>query len=390
MDGQDTALTNAYSETTLHSWWRLRRVQGLGNISLNEVRNHLASPHDLPECNRDDLIAFGLSPNLAEAWLHDPSLSNGFHLLTQWCSVPGQGVLLAGTSIYPESLGILRDAPIFIWYRGNLNALDQECIAMVGSRGATPGAVEWTQNTAAALARSGITVVSGLALGIDGAAHLGAVQEGGSTIAVMGTGPDIIYPAKHRELADNIITNGLLLSEFPPGTRAQARHFPSRNRIISGLSCSTVIVEARIKSGTMITARLAADQGRDVLAVPGAIANPLSAGPHQLIREGAILVENAAQILDTVLPLGQSSLPAPHTHKQHAGTCNSDCHRLDTNPSSSEELPELINHIDFNPTPIDVIALRSTRAIPNLMGELLQLELDGWLKQSPGGYCRQR
>jgi DNA processing protein len=415
MDGQDTLSPPVCSDTVLLSWWRLRRVKGLGNITLNEVRHALASPHDLPDCTRNDLIGLGLPPDAVDAWLHDPSLSSGFDQLTQWCSVSGQGVLLAGTGAYPESLSALRDAPIFLWYRGNLNALRQQGIAMVGSRGATPGAIEWTQNTAAALAGSGITVVSGLALGIDGAAHLGAVQEGGATIAVMGTGPDIIYPARHRALADNIIHNGLLLSEFPPGTRAQARHFPSRNRIISGLSCATVVVEAGIKSGTMITARLAADQGRDVLAVPGALANPLSAGPHQLIREGAMLVENADQILDTIMPLGQPSLPGMRPSYQGADYSNLSFDNLTSDnlspsaaalktqssntqspdiqspvSSAPEELPDLLNHIDFNPTPIDVIALRSTRTIPELMGELLQLELDGWLQQAPGGYCRQR
>lgn len=425
MDGQDTLSPPVCSDTVLLSWWRLRRVKGLGNITLNEVRHALASPHDLPDCTRNDLIGLGLPPDAVDAWLHDPSLSSGFDQLTQWCSVPGQGVLLAGTGAYPEPLSALRDAPIFLWYRGNLNALNQQGIAMVGSRGATPGAIEWTQDNAAALAGSGITVVSGLALGIDGAAHLGAVQDGGATIAVMGTGPDIIYPAKHRALAGNIIHNGLLLSEFPPGTRAQARHFPSRNRIISGLSCATVVVEAGIKSGTMITARLAADQGRDVLAVPGALANPLSAGPHQLIREGAMLVENADQILDTIMPLGQPSLPgmrpsyqgsaygnlssgnltsdnlspsAAALKPQATNTQSSNTQSSNTqgpnkqSPASSapEEVPDLLNHIDFNPTPIDIIALRSTRTIPELMGELLQLELDGWLQQAPGGYCRQR
>jgi DNA processing protein len=176
-----------------------------------------------------------------------------------------------------------------------------------------------------------------------------------------------------------------------------------------------VVVEAGIKSGTMITARLAADQGRDVLAVPGALANPLSAGPHQLIREGAMLVENAAQILDAIMPLGQPSLPGMRPSYQgsaygsiSSGHLTSDnlssgslgpsaeapkAQTPNTQSSTSsapEELPDLLNHIDFNPTPIDVIALRSTRTIPELMGELLQLELDGWLQQAPGGYCRQR
>jgi DNA processing protein len=318
--------------------------------------------------------------------------------LEDWCQHPNQGVLLAGTAGYPESLNILRDAPIFLWYRGNLSTLQQPAIAMVGSRGASASALDWAIDTAAELASAGMVVVSGLALGIDGAAHRGAVSTG-ATIAVMGTGPDIIYPAKHRSLAASIVEYGLLLSEFSPGTKAQARHFPSRNRIISGLSSATLVVEAGIKSGTMITARMAADQGRDVLAVPGALGNPLSRGPHQLIREGALLVENAQQILEATLSTGMASQqPLPeHIPQQPAltgftDTAENPSHAQSTNDpaTSGAEAPELLTHIDFNPTPVDVIALRSARPISELLGELLMLELEGWVLQAPGGYCRVR
>ena len=380
MDG----LKNSPDRNTLLAWWRLRNITGVGNVALNDIRNQLADAKALTECSSADLTRFGLKPDQADRWQNDTSLNQGFEVLERWCQHPNQGVLLAGSADYPESLNVLRDAPIFLWYRGNLSALEQPAIAIVGSRGASAGALEWTLDTAAELASAGISVVSGLALGIDGAAHRGAVSAG-ATIAVMGTGPDIIYPAKHRSLAASIIEQGLLLSEFSPGTKAQARHFPSRNRIISGLSSATVVVEAGIKSGTMITARMAADQGRDVLAVPGALGNPLSRGPHQLIREGALLVETAQQILEatmtTIMPAQQASLP---------GFTDNDNRTASATSAPVSDAPDLLNHIDFNPTPVDVIALRSARPIPELLGELLMLELEGWLLQAPGGYCRAR
>lgn len=395
--------------STLLAWWRLRSISGVGNIALNEIRSRLTNAEALSQCSPRDLIQLGLKPEQADRWHNDAALSRGFEILEDWCQHPNQGLLLAGTAGYPESLNILRDAPIFLWYRGNLSALKQPAIAMVGSRGATAGALDWTIETAAELASAGMAVVSGLALGIDGAAHRGAVSTG-ATIAVMGTGPDIIYPAKHRSLAASIVEHGLLLSEFSPGTKAQARHFPSRNRIISGLSSATLVVEAGIKSGTMITARMAADQGRDVLAVPGALGNPLSRGPHQLIREGALLVENAQQILEATLSTSmafQQPHQQPHQKQQQqlpghipqqpaltgfTDTAENPSHAQSTNDpaTSGAEAPELLTHIDFNPTPVDVIALRSARPISELLGELLMLELEGWVLQAPGGYCRVR
>jgi len=363
----------------LHAWWRLRRLKGVGNIALNDIRTHLSTPEDLLSCSRSDLIALGLSASKADEYLLSSGMisqDDDFNSVLQWSSMPGQGVLLAGTGDYPEALSSLRDAPIFLWYRGNTSALLQPMVAIVGSRGATTAALNWAEETAATLAQAGVCVVSGLALGIDGAAHKGAVAHG-RTVAVMGTGPDIIYPARHKKLAEDITRQGLLVTEFSPGTRAQARHFPSRNRIISGLSCATVVVEAGLRSGTMITARMAADQGRDVMALPGSPANTLSRGPHQLIREGAVLVEHAGHILEALNFAAQPVLPGfAETVTQEA--------------EPSAETPELLHFVDFTPTPMDVIAIRSARAIQELLPELLQLELDGWLQQAPGGYCRQR
>lgn len=364
------------TDELLLAWWRLRRLSGIGNITLNDIRQNLASPAGLIDLTYNDLLGLGLNNVKAEQYVHDPSLSDGFDVLRDWCSIEGQGVLLAGVSPYPEALSSLRDAPILLWYRGDLSALNAPMLAIVGSRGATPAALEWTRNTSSILAEAGVSIVSGLALGIDGAAHTGALLPGlpNRTIAVMGTGPDIVYPARHRQLARDIYkSDGLLLTEFAPGTKAQARHFPSRNRIISGLSLATLVVEARIRSGTMITARMAADHGRDVFVLPGAIANPLSQGPHQLIREGALLVESARDILDALELTPSATL---NLLKQK------------TSNSPLQSTPLLVTMVDYTPTTVDVIAIRSEYTIAELMPQLLQLELDGWLIQVPGGYCR--
>ena len=359
------------TDELLLAWWRLRHLRGIGTVAANDLRQRLPSVSALSSLTRQELRYLGLSAIQADAYFDDPSLSQGFQQLHDWCRVAGQGVLLAGVYPYPEALASLRDAPTLLWYRGDIAALDAPMVAIVGSRGASREALQWTRTCAADLARAGYTVVSGLALGTDGAAHEGALETG-FTVAVMGTGPDQIYPARHRQLGAAIAARGLLLSEFSPGTAPQARHFPSRNRIISGLCSATVVVEASLQSGSMITARLAAEQGRDVFAVPGSLANPNSQGPHQLIREGAVLVRDASDILDELQGFRLSAPTLPPAEMPPA------------------DVPGLLSMIDFAPTPVDVIAIRSAKAIHELLPELLQLELDGWLAQSPGGYCRQR
>lgn len=352
------------------AWWRLANIEGIGNVGLNKVRNALVDPTKLASCSVQQLAGLGLPLAVAQRWQDDPQLSQGFEALQSWRERKGAGVLLAGMAPYPEILSSLNDAPIILYYYGNLAALEQPMVAMVGSRNATPYALDWAERTASELAANNITVVSGLALGIDGAAHRGAVKSG-RTVAVLGSGLDVIYPQRHLGLAQMISQQGLLLSEFPPDTQPQAQHFPSRNRIVSGLSQGVVVVEAAIKSGSLITARLAADQGREVFALPGAVTNPLSRGCHWLIRDGAVLVQNSAEIMqELMLESGQQ------------------LNLLTT--AAVEKAPDLVKYIDFVATSIDVIAQRSSLAIAKLLPELLELELQGWLKQVPSGYQRIR
>ncbi len=360
------------TDDQLLAWWQLAQLPQVGNVSLNVIRNRLADPRDLHKCSTEDLISFGVNPDIAKQWRAETSTDEGFKQLLKWRQQKRCGVLLAGVAPYPESLSTLPDAPLILYYQGNLDCLSQPKVAMVGSRNATPYALEWTHKTARSLAAAGVTVISGLALGIDGAAHMGAI-EGGHTIAVMGSGLDIIYPQRHLGLAQMITDKGLLLSEFPLGTAPQPRNFPSRNRIVSGLSLGVIVAEAAIKSGSLITAKLAADQGREVFALPGVVNNPLSAGCHQLIREGATLVTSAQEILEELsLSVGaQASL-------------------LDGISVGSVPAPKLLKYIDYTATAADVIAMRTEMGMAELLPRLLDLELEGWLQQVPGGYLRLR
>lgn len=205
--------------------------------------------------------------------------------------------ILLGNSDYPPLLAEISDPPQCIWTRGDPGALHRLAVAVIGARTASQQGLVAARDIAADLARSGIVVVSGLARGVDSAAHRGALDGGGTTIAVLGTGIDVVYPAENRELSDAIAARGLLISEFPPGSAPEDWHFPRRNRIISGLSKAVVVVEAREKSGSLITARLAADQGRDVMAVPGTVVGGINRGANALLRDGAKLVESAVDIL---------------------------------------------------------------------------------------------
>lgn len=379
-------------EELLKAWWKLTKLPGVGSVTVSDIRQQLSHPDELLSCTPQRLVAMGLKPQAAERWHSDSSLLNGFETLQTWCRFNGYGVLLAGVEPYPKALAVLRDAPTILYYHGNIECLKQPMVAMVGSRKPTEYAARWAQQTAQELAAAGVTVVSGLAIGVDGHVHQGAINGGGSTIAVMGSGPDVIYPQRHLGLAQMILQDGLLLSEFMPGTEPQSRHFPSRNRIISGLSLGTVVVEAAIKSGSLITARQAAEQGRDVFALPGLVTNPTSQGCHQLIREGAYLVQNTQDILQelglsTINTTEQVQFPfdePPVAEKQPQPAA------ADTSLQPQEPTPELVTHIDFEVTSTDVIAIRSDLPMAQLLPALMELELDGWIAQAPGGYQRQK
>jgi DNA processing protein len=276
---------------------------------------------------------------------------------------------------FPPLLRDLPDAPVALYVRGDASLLASPQLAMVGSRNPSTEGRRNAEAFSEYLVGCGLTITSGMALGIDAASHRGALKGGGKTVAVWGTGLDKPYPPAHRELAEEIAAKGLLVSEFPPGTPPLPGHFPRRNRIISGLSVGTLVVEAASRSGSLITARLAGEQGREVFAIPGSIHNPMSHGCHRLIRDGAKLVESAGDILEELAPL--LKLDAPRTQAAAAGTA--------TDAPEDPEYALLLNSMDYAPTSVDALVERTGLTPDVVSSMLLMLELQGQVEASPGG-----
>lgn len=283
---------------------------------------------------------------------------------------------------YPALLSHIASAPPILFVEGDLACLQQPQIAMVGSRNASRDGQQIAQQFAAQLVQEKLVITSGLALGIDGHAHHGALQAGGGTIAVLGSGLASIYPARHKALAQRIIEQGALVSEFPPNTKPRAEHFPRRNRIISGLSLGVIVIEAAEKSGSLITARYALEHNRDVFVVPGSILNPNSLGSNQLIREGACLVQQVQHVLDEIQPLLNWTLPQ---------IIDSQIPLFST-VNSQEELPfpELLANLGDQATAVDILAEQTQRPVQEVMAQLLELELLGHVVAVSGGYLRRR
>lgn len=351
------------SETTegLAAWLRLSLISGIGG----ESQRKLLAAFGLPEA----IFAAGylevrsIIGSRADL-LFDSDPSEAVERSIEWAKQPGQHIITLADTCYPKTLLEIADPPSILYVRGNPALLQRRGLAMVGSRNATPQGVQTAENFARTLAGKGLCIVSGLALGIDAAAHRGALAAGGETIAVIGTGPDRIYPARNRELALAIAEHGAIVSEFPLGTPAIAANFPRRNRIISGLARGVLVVEAAPESGSLITARLAADQGREVFAIPGSIHSPVARGCHKLIKQGAKLVETASDILEE---LGNFVPPE----------------------STAEETPSEPEHpllacIGHDPCSLDELVERSGLMTEQLLTELLTLELGGLIATLPG------
>jgi DNA processing protein len=302
-----------------------------------------------------------------------------------WLDRPGHHLVTWGSEEYPALLRDVSPPAAALFVDGDPEALWQPQVAIVGSRNPTRGGIDNALAFAAELSRRGLTVTSGLASGIDSAAHEGALDAGGLTVAVTGTGLDSVYPASGRRLAARIRSQGALVSEFPLGTPARRENFPSRNRLISGLSLGVLVVEAGLNSGTLITARLAGNQGRDVFAIPGSIHNPMSKGCHRLIREGARLVENVNQIIEEIAPLAgqlagelRSRLEQPVGEEVEAGAGDP---QLEDDP----EYRLLWSCLGFDPKPVDLIIEQSGLTARAVSAMLLMLELRGMAEAHPGG-----
>ncbi len=301
--------------------------------------------------------------------------------LCAWLARPGCHRIAAGEPGYPVQLRAIPDPPPVLFVQGDPALLALPQVAIVGSRSPTPAGRETAFAFACRLADAGLVITSGLATGIDAAAHRGALARGGRTVAVCGTGLDRIYPARHAALAGEIAVAGALVSEFPPGTPALPHHFPRRNRLISGLSLGVLVVEARHRSGSLITARLAAEQGREVFAIPGSIHNPLACGCHRLIRDGARLVESPAEVLDGLQgDLFKALVPGPTQPPAPAG--------FSAGPLDSDS-KILLNACGFGPVDVDVLVERTGFSAAAVTSMLLLLELRGEVESFAGGmYCR--
>lgn len=311
-------------------------------------------------------------PPAARRYLTAPDRA-ALHADAAWCAAHDAHTLLCIEPDYPAQLAAIADAPPVLYVLGSVQALANAQLALVGSRRPSPVGRSIAREFAAELSRCGLTITSGLAAGIDTASHAGALDAGGTTVAVLGTGIDRIYPAEHRDMAERIRESGALVSEFPLRSGPERYHFPRRNRIISGLSLGTLVVEAATGSGSLITARCAAEQGREVFAIPGPIRSPLSRGCHQLIRDGAHLVETPVEILPEINfnVKNQYLMSSPRRPAAVSG--------LD------KEYEMLLDALDFEPVTLDTLAARSGLPGESVASMLLILELRGYVAAYPGG-----
>lgn len=299
-------------------------------------------------------------------------------------------IISAHQADYPPLLRQITDAPMLLFVKGDPACLQLPQIAIVGSRNATPAGIEHARQFARELARGGVAVTSGLALGVDGAAHRGALTGNGKTIGVMGTGIDQLYPRQHIGLAEQMMASGgALVTELPLGTAPRPQHFPKRNRIISGLSMGVLVVEAALRSGSLITARLALEQNREVFAIPGSIHNPVCRGSHQLIKQGGCLVETAQDIIDQLDGQLAYQRDLLTQHEWQSKSQQEPDSSPDKTPSSSQLSP-ILECLGFEPCTLDELVQRSGISSAELSTQLVQLELQGLVEQQAGRYQRRR
>ena len=347
------------------SWLQLALTPGIGPSSLRALLREFGLPEAVLGRKRSEL-ARHVSAAALNA-LDSPGVQDAVARTLDWAAQPGHFIVTLADEAYPRLLLEIADPPPVLYARGNLQLLQGTGLAIVGSRNATAQGERNAEEFAKALSVSGLTIISGLALGIDAAAHRGGLAGRGSTMAVLGTGIDLAYPQRNAALAAEIAERGLLVSEFPLGTPAAAHNFPRRNRLISGLARGCLVIEAAMASGSLITARLAAEQGREVLAVPGSIHSPLSKGCHALIKSGAKLVECADDVLSELGGFG------PAAQADAAASM------------PGAEASGLLAFMGHDPVDMDALCERAGLSAEQVSSELLRLELDGRVTVLPGG-----
>lgn len=363
-------------------WLFLSQLPGFGLRVRRRLAAQVPQMPDLLNLDSASHKAIGLPAAACEAlaaWrkgdLAHPALL-ALQTIEDACERKGIGIVHWQSSAYPLPLRHIYNPPMLLYVRGDTSLLGRDQLAIIGSRHATRAGLDHARGFAAALGQRNLLVSSGLALGIDGAAHAGALDAGHSTLAVIGSGLDKIYPRQHQRLGERVIAHGLLVSEYPPGTQARPAHFPQRNRIISGLSRGVLVVEAGLKSGSLITARLALEQGRDVFAIPGSVHSPVARGCHQLIRQGATLVESVSDILQELG--GWWSEPfIPGASSTGAATDGLDAREI-----------AVLEALGYDSQSTDVLGSSTGLSADQLMQSLLLLELQGLATAAPGGYVR--
>lgn len=361
----------------LAAWLRLTETPGVGIQSARRLLAALGSAEAV-DAATPAAVQQVCGEAVASAW-HAPNvdLADLLQRTSRWlaeaASESPRSIVTLGDANYPQWLLQTADPPLLLYVLGRVELLNAMSLAVVGSRNPTAQGIDHARAFSARLSEAGLTIVSGLALGIDGAAHEGALQGAGSTVAVVGTGLDRIYPKRHQALAHRIAREGAIVSEFSLGTPALSSNFPRRNRIIAGMSRGTLVVEAALKSGSLITARLASEAGRDVFAIPGSINAMQSKGCHALIRQGAKLVEQAEDILEEIVPdRAVASVGGPSEVPHESGT---------------DPLLEALGH---DPVSLDALEARTGWSTQTLNIKLLELELDGHVARLPGQLFQRR
>jgi DNA processing protein len=357
-------------DADLEPWLRLSLLPGLGDESFRRLLVAFGSPDRILGAAHHELSR--IVPAKVARAIAGASASDSLERTTAWLADSANLIITLADARYPQGLLQMPDPPPVLYVKGNPALLNAPALAIVGSRNATPQGVALAESFASTLSDAGLTIVSGLALGIDAAAHRGGLAGRSRSIAVVGTGLDIVYPARNRALAHALAESGALMSEFPLGTGALAGNFPRRNRLISGLARGCLVIEAATQSGSLITARLANEQGREVFAVPGSVHSPLSKGCHLLIKQGAKLVESAQDVLEE-LNMSASAMPSPIVS-------------VGEGPSAT-----LLEHLGFDACDVDTLILRSGLTSDAVSALLTQLELEGRIAALPGGrYQRLR
>ena len=363
----------------LENWISLWRVSGVGAKYFQTLLSYFDDPAAVFKATSSSLKQAGISQNLADTILDSKDNDSAKPDLEWLNAADNHHIITINCPEYPKLLKQTDSPPPLLYVHGELSIINDPQLAIVGSRNPTQSGMTSAYDFAKYLAQTGLCITSGLALGIDGSAHQGALDGNGPTIAIIATGIDRVYPAKHRDLAHKIVETGAIISEFPIGTQPRSGNFPRRNRIISGLAHGTLVVEAALKSGSLITARLASEQGREVFSIPGSIHNPLAKGCHQLIRQGAKLVETAQDILEEMSAVIDLSDVDQSILEQSSNTDTTETNNIES------EHQILLDKMGYDPIPIDKLVVSTGFKAESIAAMLLILELQNQVSSNGGG-----